>query len=656
MTPHRQEGLSARSPATDPGTGDAPASTPVSLPGPERASGEAGPRRRNSIRDDLHRLADLLRLDAAGIVTAERGRPRTYWWGEPGVELPPSIDDVAAGSVPGWIATTLPGGSRLFARITPRSSIRTPAVLQAVGPVLAASVGLGVPEDERDDAAGAPGDPAPDVPDPLGTALQELRDDLGFETVSLFVRGGSGWELLRRRGPVRAWHAVLDPSAIEDMPDAAEHRDVRALPGVGARLAGLGCESLATLPVPDGGRVVLDSSIPCPEGGWIERARPYLALLAIMAGPSWSAGATLRNYQEIATIQGVFTACQDVLEREGPAVQDLLDEVRLALRAEHVFLLTERGPEVEVAASPAERWPDRLPRDAAALLRPSDQAGLDPEVLRRLTLALGIPSRSVVGGQGRESGRVEVLVAGWSDGLQLSPVSMTVVARAVSTARAALRGRGEAVTSQVDRERTRMAYALHDGVIQTVASAVLELEALRKRFERDPARALATLEHSKTEIRRSLSELRAVLAGLSKEPDEEHGPEPLTRYVDDVVRRWRLPAQVSVEGDVNDVPARILSVAYVVIREALANAAKHASAGNVSVTLAARDGELEVTVDDGGRGFTEADEREARQAHHFGLDMLRRRVREVGGELLVDSAPGKGTRVLARLPVSEVAP
>jgi signal transduction histidine kinase len=374
-----------------------------------------------------------------------------------------------------------------------------------------------------------------------------------------------------------------------------------------------------------------------------------------MAGPSWSSGGSLRNYQEVATIQGVFTACQDVLEREGPAVQDLLDEVRLALRAEHVFLLTERGAEVEVAASPRDRWPDRLPREAAALLRPSDQAGLDPEVLHRLTLELGVPSRSVVGGQGRESGRVEVLVAGWSDGLMLSPVSMTVVARAVSTARAALRGRGEAVTTQVDRERTRMAYALHDGVIQTVASAVLELEALRKRFERDPARALATLEHSKTEIRRSLSELRAILAGLSKEPQDER-PEPLTRYVDDVVRRWRLPAQVSVEGDVNDVPARILSVAYVVIREALANAAKHASTGHVSVTLAARDGELEVLVDDGGKGFTEADEQQARQAHHFGLDMLRRRVREVGGELLVDSAPGKGTRVLARLPVSEVSP
>src|SRR5436190_17899780 len=210
------------------------------------------------------------------------------------------------------------------------------------------------------------------------------------------------------------------------------------------------------------------------------------------------------------------------------------------------------------------------------------------------------------------------------------------------------------LTALVDRERTRMAYALHDGIVQTVTSAVLELEALRKRFERDPEDALSTLESSKAEIRRSLAELRSVLFDLSRSSTEGHrAAEPIARYVEDVVRRWRLPARVTVEGNVDGVPGRVLSVAYVVIREALANAAKYAGAGKVSVSLSAIGGELSVSVFDGGRGFTSEDERAAREAHHFGLDMLRRRVREAGGRLMVESTPGRGTEVLARIPIRE---
>ena len=119
--------------------------------------------------------------------------------------------------------------------------------------------------------------------------------------------------------------------------------------------------------------------------------------------------------------------------------------------------------------------------------------------------------------------------------------------------------------------------------------------------------------------------------------------------------RCERPAETAVQLEwyVDDVPARVLSVAYVVIREALANAAKYAGAGKVSVSLSAIGGELSVSVFDGGRGFTSEDERAAREAHHFGLVMLRRRVREAGGRLVVESTPGRGTEVLARIPIRE---
>jgi signal transduction histidine kinase len=492
----------------------------------------------------------------------------------------------------------------------------------------------------------------------LRNALSGLLHDLGFETASVFVRSAAGWELLERLGPVRAWHAVLDPSVLEGSPEAAEYPDVRTIAGAGPRLAALGCASVATLPLADGSRVLLDSAAPCSADGWIERARPYLDLLAIMSGPAWPAGGAVRGHDELATMQRVFSACQHTLRLPGATVDHLLGQVREALHADELFLLIDLGADLGVVSSDAEpsalheAWPHRLPRRAVLESPPDVDGRLDHAAMQRLALELSLSSRALAGAFGRQDGDVEILVAGWADGPALSPVSMTVVARAVSTAKAALQARAQAITTLVDRERTRIAFALHDGLTQTVAGAVLQLEALHKVIERDPEEALQALDNSKREIRRSLAELRGILFDLSQtEEDGSKSPEPLTRYVEDVVRRWRLPARVAVEGDLSDVPSRTLSVAYVVIREALANAAKHAAARNVTVRLSAGEHDLVVTVGDSGPGFTHRQEEAAREAHHVGLDLLRRRVREVGGRLRVESQPGKGTRIIARLPI-----
>jgi two-component system sensor histidine kinase DegS len=272
-----------------------------------------------------------------------------------------------------------------------------------------------------------------------------------------------------------------------------------------------------------------------------------------------------------------------------------------------------------------------------------------------MAVALGASSRALAGAIGRDSDDREIVLAGWAEGPALSTASMTVAARTISTARAALDARRQAVTTLVDRERIRMAYALHDGLTQTVTGAVLQLDALSKRIGEDPAGALTILDTARREIRRALAELRGMLFDLTPAAEDHEAQEPLTRYVQDVVKRWRLPARVAVEGNLTGVPARILSVAYVVIREALANAAKHAGGRGVTVTLAANDADLLVVIGDGGHGFTHEDELAAREAHHVGLDLLRRRVGEVGGQLRIESRPGRGTRVIARLPMQGVA-
>jgi signal transduction histidine kinase len=104
-----------------------------------------------------------------------------------------------------------------------------------------------------------------------------------------------------------------------------------------------------------------------------------------------------------------------------------------------------------------------------------------------------------------------------------------------------------------------------------------------------------------------------------------------------------------VEGDLDGVPATVMDAATSVIREGFANAAKHALPGEVDVRVRASRGEIEVTVRDDGRGFRP--EETGSGVGHLGLEMMRRRVAEVNGTLDVRSAPGRGTRLVARLPL-----
>jgi signal transduction histidine kinase len=483
----------------------------------------------------------------------------------------------------------------------------------------------------------------------LRHALAGIRHDLGFDTATVYVAGPDGWHVLERDGITAAWHAVLDPGVLEGLDGAVEYPDVRVIPRVGERLARLGCASLAMLPLPYGGRLLLDSGTAASEGGWVERARPYLDLIGIMAGPALPAGGALQSLEEVAALDRVFTACQDVVSRPSSTMEELLSSVRDAMRADELFIVTDRGFHLEVLSSPARALPHIAPDDS---LRFEAGTAIEGDDLRRLAIAVGASCRALAGAVGREDPAAEIVLAGWAEGPAMSVVPATVVARTLSTARSALQNRQRAVTTLFDQERTRLAYALHDDLTQTVTGAVLELESLRRRIERDPQEAMTVLERSKAEIRRALGELRATLFDLSRTTDQiEQQDTPLTRYVEDVVKRWRLPARVAVEGDLSHVPSRVLSVAYMVVREALANAAKHSAATSVTVSITAHEHELTVMVGDAGRGFTSQEERVARDEHHLGLDMLRKRVQEVGGHIEIESQPGKGTRVIAQLPI-----
>ena len=491
---------------------------------------------RPSVTDECRRLAELLKLDAVGVVTNTSGRRRVAWWAAPGSPaLPSRLDDITEGRVQGWIVSPLPQGS-VFGRITPASSVRSASILGALGPSLAEA------------AAGG--------------------------------------------GPIRE-EPVAQPES----------------PGAGAQE--------------------------------IDRHT---------RGDLSDQEAELGSIDMLVRIVG---ATRKALETGGCDFRDLLDAMRVELPADEIIFLTEDEGDFHVLAVPDGDRPRGIPPEVRPEVRglPPTQP-IDHATARRLGIVLGARSSQLSAAFCAETGPTEILIAGRSQSPAIPLAVMRAAASLVGAARAAFDSRQDAVGALMREHRTRLAYEIHDGLTQAVTTAVLELEALGKRVKEDPAEALRDLDLAKAEVRRTLDELRGILFDLSDEPASERAtPQPIAKYVDDVVKRWRLPAQVSLEGDLQAAPRPVLEAAYVVIRESLANAAKHSSSQSVAVRVHASGDEVEVEVEDTGRGFTTSGK--GRRAKHFGLEMMRRRVEEVDGTLAVESSPGNGTRVVARLPVRQ---
>jgi signal transduction histidine kinase len=201
------------------------------------------------------------------------------------------------------------------------------------------------------------------------------------------------------------------------------------------------------------------------------------------------------------------------------------------------------------------------------------------------------------------------------------------------------------VESLMLEERTRWAMAIHDGLTQSVTSAILEVQALRHRIETDPGSAIEVLREVEDAIRHDLSDIREVIFQID---DGRLRNDPsFATFVHELVERWHLPARVTIEGDIDTVPAAVLEAAHGVVSEALANAAKHSGSKDVTVRVVAGADTLRIEVTDRGHGIAAVTDDDP----HFGLRLLHTRVHEIGGSIEVESTPGRGVRVTAVLPV-----
>jgi PAS domain S-box-containing protein len=205
-----------------------------------------------------------------------------------------------------------------------------------------------------------------------------------------------------------------------------------------------------------------------------------------------------------------------------------------------------------------------------------------------------------------------------------------------------------------ERERRRLARELHDQLGQHLTGFGLGLAEARRLVEagESPEPRLAQLEELARMMARDARDLALELR--PPELDDVGLESTLETYVEQWSRRYGIAADVTVSGAAADVvlPGMVSTALYRIAQEALTNVTKHAGARQVSVMLDKPDGEVQLIVEDDGRGFDPVEmTARARRDRRLGIASMQERAALVAGTLEVESSPGRGTTVYVRVPL-----
>lgn len=199
-------------------------------------------------------------------------------------------------------------------------------------------------------------------------------------------------------------------------------------------------------------------------------------------------------------------------------------------------------------------------------------------------------------------------------------------------------------------ERQRIAREFHDTLEQELIGLSLRLDAVVPRVEEPKAKGL--VEATRKLVGRLQVEAREFvwnLRGSQVEPALLR--QAIERSAAELTGNSGVKIEVVIEGDLARIPQSLAHPALRIAQEAMANAAKHASAKTVSVTVTVEPVQVKLQVRDDGVGFDSAKGVPAKPGH-FGLQGMQERAKKAGGELRLISEPGKGTSVEFCAPLS----
>lgn len=211
-----------------------------------------------------------------------------------------------------------------------------------------------------------------------------------------------------------------------------------------------------------------------------------------------------------------------------------------------------------------------------------------------------------------------------------------------------LRDLAAQVIDAQDAERSRIARELHDSTAQTLTAVTLQLSAVARECEGSVA--AERMELVRTLAQNALEEVRALAVSVYPRVLDDLGlPAALDWLGRQTSDDGQLSVSVSIEVGGVHFSRATASALYRVAQEALRNVQRHAHASQVQLSLYLDGGDAVLEVSDDGVGFDLAEAERRRPG--MGIFAIRERLGLVGGEAIIESAPGSGTTVRARVPL-----
>jgi signal transduction histidine kinase len=217
--------------------------------------------------------------------------------------------------------------------------------------------------------------------------------------------------------------------------------------------------------------------------------------------------------------------------------------------------------------------------------------------------------------------------------------------------RLALRAEGECAGARAERER--LAGDIHDTIAQSLGAVTTHLEAATSALSSRASDAAGHIQAATASARTALAELRGLVWTLRPADSRVTLSAALQRCAERAALESGVPIEVALEPVEAELSPEIELCLLRAAQEALRNAVRHGAPRSVRLALARSDQRIVLTVEDDGAGFDPAAVQPVGTENGHGLDVMTRRAARLGGEQVVVSDPGRGTRITVKLPLPD---
>jgi two-component system, NarL family, sensor histidine kinase DegS len=206
----------------------------------------------------------------------------------------------------------------------------------------------------------------------------------------------------------------------------------------------------------------------------------------------------------------------------------------------------------------------------------------------------------------------------------------------------------EMLVNAQETERQRLSRQMHDGPAQALSNFILQTEIAMRLMDVDTGQARDELNALKASAMGTFQKVRNFIFELRPMMLDDLGLAPtVRRYADAFKEQAGLDINVTITGHERRLEPYLEVMLFRAIQELLGNAARHSQASLVKVIVDLGEDRIRVSVDDNGKGF---DPDSLQQSNSLGLKLIRERAEMLGGSFEVDSAVGKGARILFAVP------